>query len=187
MKKALFLTFLMFFMSLAVNAHAETIEEFANRYYGNCMAKEDATLGKDDQKMLCACTAAQVVKTMPLEGMQRLQEDSPQGQAFRNLMLTGVYAPCMEYPTRALLYKHCMEDPGVKGVLQNPDAICSCVGDDMGKYVAGNAPAIIKRSLEQNPNDLDPMNAFLTSPEYAEQSKTILFACLQKNGFGQKP
>ncbi|MEZ5919023.1 MAG: hypothetical protein R3D66_03620 [Alphaproteobacteria bacterium] len=52
-------------------------------------------------QMMCACTSSKIPDVMTIQQMQALQTDTEEGQFQRNRMMMFVYAPCIEYPTRA--------------------------------------------------------------------------------------
>jgi hypothetical protein len=171
----------------APQAAQESIESFAKRYNENCLKKKNDILKGDDLRMLCACTASKLQEKMTVTEVETMTTDTPEGQVQRNRMVTDVYAPCMEYPSRALLMNQCnsYQDKLKKaqsGQAINGEAICGCLAQNMAAYVAVNAQPILAQKLAANPADMDPLGAFLNSPEYQAQVNATFTGCIQQHG-----
>lgn len=165
----------------------ESIESFAKRYNENCLDKKNDIIKGDDLRMLCACTASKLQEKMTVTEVETMATDTPEGQVQRNRMVTDVYAPCMEYPSRALLMSQCKsyQDKLKKtagGQAINGEAICGCLAQNMAAYVAVNAQPILAQKLAANPTDMDPLGAFLNSPEYQAQVNATFTGCIQQHG-----
>ena len=159
-------------------AAADTIQDFSKRYYDNCMCKQDAILKGDAQKNLCQCSSDKMVQEMTVNDVKTMTLDTPEGLAQRNRMLIKVYAPCMQYPARALIYDSCVNGPDVKTKVPNYPAVCGCMADGMGKYVQDNGPGEIAKNLAVNPNDLNPLQTLMNGQDFQATAKTKLMACL---------
>ncbi len=171
----------------AAQTEKESIESFAKRYNENCLKKKNEILKGDDLRMLCACTASKLQEKMTVEEVETMTTDTPEGQVQRNRMVTDVYAPCMEYPSRALLMNQCnsyqdklKQTQGGQAI--NGEAICGCLAQNMAAYVAVNAQPILAQKLAANPSDMDPLGAFLNSPEYQAQVNATFTGCIQQHG-----
>ncbi len=170
------------------SAPTESIESVAKRYTQNCLKKETDILKGDDLRMLCACTASKLQEKMTVEEIKAMTSDTPEGQVQRNRMVIDVYAPCMEYPSRALLMSQCASyQEGLKktmkaGQVVNGEVICACLAQNMAAYTAVNAQPILAQKLAVNPNDMDPMRDFLNSPEYQAQVNATFTGCVQQHG-----
>lgn len=172
----------------APEAPMETIESLAKRYNENCLKKENAVLKGDDLRMLCACTASKFQEKMTVQEVHTMATDTPEGKVQRNRMVTDVYAPCMEYPSRALLMSQCasyqenLKKTMPAGQTVNGEAICGCLAQNMAAYVAVNAQPILAQRLAANPDDMDPLSEFLNSREYQSQVNSTFMGCIQQFG-----
>jgi hypothetical protein len=171
----------------APQAEKESIESFAKRYNENCLKKKNEILKGDDLRMLCACTASKLQEKMTVAEVETMTTDTPEGQVQRNRMVTDVYAPCMEYPSRALLMNQCASyqeklKKTAGGQSINGEAICGCLAQNMAAYVALNAQPILAQKLAANPADMDPLGAFLNSQEYQAQVNATFSGCIQQHG-----
>lgn len=158
-------------------AQEENINDFAKRYYANCMAKKNPILGPAELKQLCACSAANLVQDMTVENIRTMNEPTAEGLLQRNRMILNVYTPCIQYPARALIMDSCRKNPQVRA-LPGYERLCGCVSENMGQYVRKEAPAAIAKSLEVNPQDTDPLRAMLESPEFDQASRSYLTSCI---------
>lgn len=172
-------------------APTESMESVAKRYNENCLKKKSEIVKGDDLRMLCACTASKMQEKMTIEEIQTMTQDTPEGQVQRNRMVIDVYAPCMEYPSRALLMNQCAAyQANLKktqgGLAINGEAICGCLAQNMAAYVAVNAQPVLAQKLAANPNDMDPLSEFLNSPEYQSQVNATFNGCIQQHGAFKK-
>jgi hypothetical protein len=156
----------------------ETINDFSARYYQKCLAKKDKIIAGANQQMLCACSAQKLVEQMTIEDVKTMATVTPEGQFQRNRMLLQVYAPCMEYPARALLHENCVNGANIKKKLPNYEQVCNCMADGMAQYVAQNGPSIIAKSLRDNPNDLNPLSNLMNSPDFQAKAQAELSTCI---------
>jgi hypothetical protein len=161
-------------------AAPETIEDFADRYNENCMKKKDPILRGEPLRMLCACSAAKLQEKMTVDEVKTMMTDTPEGLGQRNRMAVHVYAPCMEYPTRALLYHNCKSNKDVLSQYKNAETICTCMADDMAKYIAANGQAILAQKLMENPNDPDPLGGLMSSEGFQAQTQNAFMACVAR-------
>ena len=130
--------------------------------------------------MLCACTAANIPDGMSAQDISVFQDNSPAGQQARQRMMLNVYAPCLQYPARAITNYNCMNTPELQGRVNNVPALCGCVADGIGQYIAANGPAVMRQSLARDPNTLDPLQALVNSNEFNQRSQSILMSCITK-------
>lgn len=156
----------------------ETIASFAMRYKENCMLKKDPVLKGEPLRMLCECSAAKMQEKMTVDEVKTMITDTPEGQAQRNRMVVHVYAPCMEYPTRALLYHNCGANKDVLTKYKNADKLCTCMADDMARFIAANGPAVLAQRLMETPDDPDPLGGFLASEGFQKQTQNAFMACV---------
>lgn len=169
----------------------ESMESVAKRYNENCAKKKSDIVKGDDLRMLCACTASKMQERMTIAQIKAMMEDTPEGQVQRNRMVIDVYAPCMEYPSRALLMSQCNAyNENLKktqgGTAINGEAICGCLAQNMAAYVAVNAQPILAQKLAANPKDMDPLSEFLNSQEYQAQVNSTFMGCVQQHGAFKK-
>lgn len=163
-----------------------TIKQFANSYYKNCQKQKHPVLKGKNLELLCACSSAKITQTMTLQNVRDMAVDTNEGLKQRNRLLTEVYVPCMEFPTKALLMDSCMNDPAVGKALKKPREVCSCMSTSVSKYIVREAPNASRKALATNAKNTDPLAALLNSKEYEQQSRTYLLSCLQKHELGLK-
>ena len=162
----------------------QSINDFANVYYKNCLAQDHPTLKEDQLTMLCACTAANIPGTMTVQNMRDMQTNTAEGQTQRARMLMFVYTPCIEFPTKALVMQQCLSDPKVKSGMKHYYKVCDCLSDGMAKFMKERAPKTVETALNRNKTDLDPLRLLLESPAFEEESKYHMTTCVQTHEFG---
>lgn len=160
-------------------AQQNPMQDFAAAFYTNCKKQPQQSLKADTHELLCACSAANLQQgKMSVSEISQMREDSPQGQAMRNKMLTEIYAPCIEFPTHDLISARCLSDEKIKLATKQPAKVCGCMADKVSRHLADNAQEIIRAELAVNPNNLDPLGIFLNSAAYEAQSRQALVACV---------
>jgi hypothetical protein len=162
----------------ATGAEPETMESFAERYNQNCLKKTDAVLKGEPLRMLCACSASKLQETMTVDEVKLMMTDTPEGLAQRNRMAINVYAPCMEYPVRAMLYHNCAENKDVLSKYKNADQICTCMADDMADFTQKNGPDMLRQNLAANPNDPDPLSGLMQGKAFQDRTQASFLACV---------
>ncbi|USO06346.1 MAG: hypothetical protein H6859_03930 [Rhodospirillales bacterium] len=169
----------------APEAVPQTINEFANAYYKNCMNKQHPVLDSENLQTLCACTAAKIPGVMSVKDMRAMQNDDDEGRLQRSRMLLFVYTPCIEYPTRALIINQCLNTPDVQNTIKNYQRVCTCLGDGMAQFMREKAPKYVEVALNRNPDTLDPLGMLMKSKAYEQESRYYLQRCIQKHVYGQ--
>ncbi len=170
--------------ALQAEPKAQTINDFANAYYKNCMKQQDPILQGESLGMMCACTAAKVSDTMSVKNMQAMQNNDAEGKLQRSRMLMFVYTPCIEYPTQALITNQCLNNEGVRSSMKNYQRVCECLGDGMAKFMREKAPKYIEAAIRRNQNDLDPLKHLMQSRVFDEQSQYHMRSCINKHVLG---
>lgn len=161
------------------------INDFANTYYENCMKTRHPVIMGEHLQMMCACTASKIPDVMTVQQMQALQTDTDEGQFQRNRMMMFVYAPCIEYPTRALVEDSCMSNPQVKTAIRHYPKVCKCLGDHMAETMARQAPNAIEKAIKRNPKDLDPLGVLVNSKNFELHSRSHMKECLLRYELGR--
>ncbi|MCB9988965.1 MAG: hypothetical protein H6868_06480 [Rhodospirillales bacterium] len=171
------LTFL-FVLLTALPAQAQTpvSDKMADIYFSNCIAKRDERMTIDTQEIMCQCTALLYQKNMSVEELQVMAQNDQAGRNALNRMLVLVYAPCMEFPVRDLIYYRCMENK-----FQSQKGICGCLADKMAQYTAESAADKLSAVLRNSPNITDPMEPIVNSPEFAQMEKRLALSCIQED------
>lgn len=153
------------------------MKEFANIMYKSCVESEHPVLKKKELEMFCGCTASNMTKVFNTRQMKAMSEDTEEGQYQRNRMLLNVYAPCIEYPTRAMLLDNCLKQER----LRNPTKTCGCIADGMGEYMRENAPKAIEQAIKRDKTDIDPLRFMLNSPAYRQYERSLAMSCTSKH------
>ncbi len=162
----------------AASGEAETMEDFAERYNENCMKKKDPVLKGEPLRMLCACSASKLQEAMTVAEVKAMMTDTPEGLTQRNRMAIHVYAPCMQYPVRAMLYNNCAENKEVLGQYKNAGQICTCMADDMADFIQKNGPTMLAQNLANNPNDPDPLAQLMQGKAFQSRTQASFMACV---------
>lgn len=160
-------------LSHQAQAQTKISDEMAQSYYQNCNMKSDPNVSKDTQDIFCQCTAMHMQKFMSLEDMKQMQDPNPQrARLSMNKVILDVYAPCMEFPVRDLLFNTCKK----RGA---PSAACDCLANEMGKYTAASAQQMLYDILQKNPNIVDPMGPIVNSPKFKAKEQQAAQSCAQ--------
>jgi hypothetical protein len=163
-------------------AFAQAVDKAtANAYYKNCMAQSDPRLTPDSQSALCSCTAAQMTKSMTLQDMKDLGQQTPAGEAALNKMLLNVYAPCMTYPVQDLVNSQCANDPKIKaiGSAMSMDRLCGCMAKKTGDWYAVQGRGLMAQILARDPHITDIITPIMESRQFNDQAYANLRACLK--------
>jgi hypothetical protein len=162
-----------FLPSLAMAQTAITAET-AQKYYQNCIrnAQSDQTMKPQTKDVFCQCTAIHMQKNMVMEDIVAMSGNDQAARNALNKMLTGVHAPCMEYPVRDLIGKKCEAD------IARPD-VCNCLSDKMASYTAREAQRLLGQVLATNPNITDPMGAIMETDEFKRNEQQLALSCAQ--------
>ena len=161
----------------------QTINDFANQYYKNCTSQQHPVLKDENLELLCGCTSAQIPQQMTVEGMKALNEDSNEGKLQRGRMLLMVYAPCIQYPTYALVYNQCVQNPQIQTAIANYKKVCDCLGNGMGAFMKKRAPQHIEGALRRDIDNIDPLRDLLDSYAFEETSQYHMKRCIKEHGY----
>lgn len=170
-----FILILLGLLTLSSVSYAQTkiTPAQVKQYASSCLknAEADTVTSPQTKKIFCDCTGQFMARNLT---MQDLKAMGGTGQAQRNAMnkmVTGVYAPCMEFPVRDLISQQCMKD------VKQPK-ICNCLSKNMAAYTAQSAKTTLASVLAKYPNAFDPMGALMESPEFQAKQKEISMQCL---------
>lgn len=146
----------------------------AQSYQQNCIAQPNPNITPQTQQIFCACTAEQLKKTLTVEDMAATRGNDQAARDAMNKTIVNVYAPCMEFPVRDMVFMKCQKD-----AYQAGQQICQCLSSNMAKYVSQRAKSDLPAILAANPNVTDPMQAIVESPDYQQMEKRIALGCIQ--------
>lgn len=156
-------------------------KDAANAYYENCNAQPTQGLSDKSKEYLCACTAAKMMETMTVEDVKAMSQQDASGRKAMNYMLVKVYAPCMNFPAKDHYYNTCMSNPKTKILGGNPQAICTCMSDQISNYLASDGPKIFTDILRRNPNVTDPMSALTSDKHFESFAQARLIGCINSH------
>ena len=158
-----------------MKAHAQTpvSREMADTYYQNCVSKPDARMDPETQNIFCQCTKMFTQTYLSVEDMQAMAGNDQKARLALNKMMNDVYAPCMEFPVRDLIFKSCLEK-------MSPE-ICRCLANNMGRYTAEKAQEFLGDILKKNPNIVDPMTPIMERPEFTRMEQQMVTECVNNN------
>lgn len=175
---ALVFAFILF--SVPAMAFTPVTKEKANTYYQSCVSQAPTQqfLG-NGQEMMCACQAARMTQFFSMEDMNAMMSQDPAiARPAYNKMMVDVYAPCMEEPTRAYHYNACISNPQTAR-LGNPQKLCTCMSDFVGKHMATNGSLMFSEILAKDPNNMDPMTTVFEDPKFRSYTQSKLIACVR--------
>ncbi len=161
----------------------QNIEEMANTYYRNCMAKQHPMLDGENQQLLCGCTSAKIPEVMTFDQMKAMGEDTPEGLEQRNRMMLLVYTPCIEYPTRSMVLYRCLDNGQLKAVVGNTQPICSCLANNMALFMREKAGPAIELAIKRNQKDIDPLGMLMQSRGYERAETQTLHGCMENTNY----
>lgn len=157
----------------------ETLEDFANQYYFNCIERDDHLLDEESLQILCGCASAKIIEVMGLQDMKVLGDKTSEGELQRSRMLFFVYTPCFEPAIKALVHKQCINNDKVKSGLKYYKKICACSSDGMADFMRERAPDYMGGSLRRRDAHKEPLRALMESRAYEEQSRYYMNKCIQ--------
>ena len=176
MKFSILLSAMLFavFLPNLVMAQTAISTETTQKYYQNCIrnAQSDQTMKPQTKDVYCQCTAIHMQKNMVMEDIVAMSGNDQPARNAINKMLTGVHAPCMEYPVRDLIGKKCETDIG------RPD-VCNCLSDKMAAYTTKEAQRLLGQVLATNPNITDPMGGIMETDEFKRNEQQLALSCAQ--------
>jgi hypothetical protein len=175
-----FLTILMI-LALPLTAGANSISaETANLYYEKCMSINDTRMTEKAQDGLCSCVAARLPVIMTVPDLNTMNPDPKHpGRPAYNKMIQHVYAPCMQHPIEDKLIGECLSDSKITAfALRDPVALCTCMAEKTGKFLANDSGNIIADILRRAPGLTDPYEAILGDSGFRQKAYDNLYACL---------
>lgn len=149
--------------------------ETAQSYYQNCASQPEQNMSKETQDLFCKCTSFQMQKNMTIEDIQTMAQQSQAGRNALNRMILDVYAPCMEFPVRDLIFNNCRSNE-----FQVNAGICACLSSKMAAFTAESAQAELKQILQTTPNITDPLGPIIESPKFKQMEKRLALECIQQ-------
>lgn len=182
MKTGLLILAALALLPLAARAQTAISQDMAKKYYENCKSRPDPmnAMSAQSKDMLCTCTAAQMMKSMTVEDIKIMGGNDQPARNALNKMLTEVYAPCMEFPARDLVYGNCVANPQLKAAAPNLEGLCGCVAGQAAQYIAANGPGLMRSELAKNPNVTDPLGPLMHSDGFTKASQAFTMQCLQQ-------
>lgn len=162
---------------LVMQAHATSVDKTAaNTFYAHCMADRSARLGDDDRQAICACTSAQVMKTMSAEDLKAVARPDDAGRVAFSRMLVNVYAPCMDQPVRHVVTADCLRDPSVPA--SSGDAVCACAAKLTGDWYVLAGRQLMAAALHNDPSLTNPVGPVVALPEFTHERDKNIQSCL---------
>lgn len=151
-------------------------QQQVSQYYQQCLAGAQAQgqLTPQTQNIFCQCTATYMQKSMSVEELGNAMADSAFGKEVRQKTTLAVYAPCMEFPVRDLIYGQCQANPQLAAA----GNVCACVSKNMAQYTAQTAQAKLGQLLTAGQDLSDPMNALMETEEFKSNQQSIAMKCM---------
>ncbi len=162
----------------AATETGEDITALATRYYKNCVSKSDPVLKEANLQLLCTCAAQKMMEIMTVDDIKTMATETQEGQFQRNRLLLQVYAPCMQYPARSLLYGNCVGNAEIQQTVPGYEIACACMADRMASYVAENATTVVAQNLQANPSDSNPLQSLMGRADFKAKAQAELGECI---------
>ncbi len=161
-------------LSITVQAQTAMNAQMAQTYMANCVSNQDPRMSPETQGIFCQCTVNRMQKTISVEEMKIMAQQTQNSIAIQNKVLTQVYAPCMEFPVRDLIFNKCQTD-----TYQSKQGICMCMSGRMATFVSTESQRLLGSILQRTPNLADPIGAIMETPEFTQKEKRIVLECIQ--------
>ena len=150
-------------------------EQQSQIYYNTCNKNRDERMSKDTQDTFCQCSAFGYKNNITQEDLHNMAQGTPEEKrSVMNKMLLKLYAPCMEFPVRDMVFHRCTKD-----AYQAGKQICSCMAGRMASYISKRAENELEDILKSNPNVYDPLEAITSSKSYEAEEKRVVLECIQ--------
>lgn len=173
--RALAMTIFLLSFSSALHAQTPITDEMREAFFQDCFRLDNnQEMSTNTQKALCQCTSHHMQDNLSVEDVQTMRGQDQAARDALNKMLLEVYAPCMEFPVRDLIYKRCMQND-----IQSKKGICGCLAEKMSVYTAQTARATLGDILKTNPNITDPMDPIVNSASFERMEKQVALECIQ--------
>lgn len=163
---------------LSPQAQAQTAlnQQQTEILYQGCLKRPTPTMTGETLNTFCQCTALHTQKNMTMEEIRAQAGTDQAARNALNKVITHVYAPCMQFPVRALIEKKCAANKEIK----NPK-VCACSADKMSQYTQREAQIQLPRLFAENPNIADPNEAFMGSASFRQAEEQIADFCVKSN------
>lgn len=165
-------------LAFATPALAQTpvSDQAVQAYVAGCVKQPSRTMDAATLTQFCQCSGLHIQKNMSLEEVKAQAGNDQAARNALNKVVTQVYAPCMEYPVRALVALQCKQNPETAGHPQ----VCACAADSMALYTQREAQKQLPQLLAANPNMTDPSAVFMSTPQFEAAQKQIADTCGRK-------
>lgn len=157
-------------------AQTRISDEGKQAYFRNCLQQTDERISEQTHAIFCQCTAHFMQQNMSVEEIQTMSTQTQDARNILNKVVIQVYAPCMEFPVRDLIYNECRKEKD-----QVSNDICTCLADEMASYTAQTAQERLTTVLQTTPNITDPMDPIINSDAFHEKEKMVAMECIQAN------
>ena len=165
--------FILVLLASNTQSHAQdyVTDQQQQQFLKACLAKGDARMSVETHRIFCECTAYQIKQNLSIEDVQNMNSRDPKiARAVANKVILDVYAPCMEFPVRDLIFTSCKQ----KNLSNN---VCSCLSSQMGEYTAETAQKHLFDVLQRQPNIVDPMGPIVESPAFQKKEQEVAQQC----------
>ena len=152
----------------------------ANHYYKNCVNKESLVFNKNEKKILCGCTSAEMSEVLSVQDFKNMEKKTRKGKDARGRMLAYAYAPCMDYVIHEKIRQNCRQSKSLEDIVSGKKIICSCVIDRFKQFLKTNASYIITDAIHHDPMTLDPLEYYFTRGNYYPQRDVFMRQCRYK-------
>lgn len=171
-----------------LETEAETTRRLASQYFRNCMTSRIKTMSRKAHEMLCACTAGKITEFMNASQIDAMLANTREGKHQRRRLVTLVYTPCMDFPVRNIVRKNCLANTEMRRTLRSYQAVCACLGEEMGRYLSQNKGFITGEMMRGGPESMNPQDIlveFMGTWQYGEYSENSARNCTRKHEFGR--
>jgi hypothetical protein len=164
----------------------QTVKDYANLYYRNCMAANTTKSMKEYVATQCACTAFKIPEAMTLEDLHALFDANNKDSYYFSRLMALAYAPCLEISVHDFAYDGCIANVEHQKMRKKPQ-FCECVagalGQDMSKFGETQIPGYQRKGYDLQKVPDNPFPYVINSQNFQTKSKYNTSRCLQNEEY----
>lgn len=157
-------------------------KEFLNKFYDRCMEKPDKHQSIESQGDMCICETLHMEKHFTADEIEIMATGQGKGFVRKEILFKDVYAPCLEFPARAIALYECYNNPKVQSMVSTQNAYegtCQCTANKAAEYFREYAKPQIAAIIKRSPLMEDPLGDILKSFEYRDYIHKQENKCLE--------
>lgn len=166
-------------------SHAQNVSNIPNEmvqgFHQQCIFSRDNRISETTQNIFCKCAAHNLQQNISMETLGSLNTESDMNTLLSNIqeIVLLVYAPCLEFPVREMVFLGCQSND-----FQKEQGICGCVADKVASFTAEEAQTILVEHIAKQDNALDPLNSLSGAQAFVQREKKASLECIQEKQAG---